>query len=64
MIDFPENMEAWLEQAQERLTEVQAERARLDHEHSELVADMVQVRTELARRAFQGVGGEHDTRTD
>lgn len=54
MLSFPENPELWLELADARLAFLKEERARLNKECEEMYADIVQVRTEMARRAILG----------
>ena len=54
MEQIPEDPQAWLEQAHQDLSAIQAERAKVNKAHEELLADILQVRTEVARLAMKG----------
>lgn len=54
MEQMPDNPVEWLQQAEQDLSAIQAERARVNKAHEELLADILQVRTEVARLAMKG----------
>lgn len=54
MEQIPEDPQAWLEQAHQDLSAIQAERAKVNKAHEELLADILQVRAEVARLAMKG----------
>lgn len=54
MEQMPDNPVEWLQQAEQDLSAIQRERADVDRRHDNLIADILQVRYELARLAMQG----------
>lgn len=54
MEQMPDNPVEWLAQAEQDLSAIQRERADVDRRHDNLMADILQVRYELARLALEG----------
>jgi len=55
MEQIPEDPQAWLEQAHQDLSAIQAERAKVNKAHEDLLTDILQVRYAMASVAINKV---------